>query len=378
MKAWNLRWDIKLRRFNFALGGLIFMSWSQRTLALGILGSVFLFTAQSQTAGAPALKKPSASYALSTRSRNLPCEIYRAANTPCVAAFSTVRTLYVSYSGPLYQVTRESDKTNRDVRVLPDGYADAGQQDSFCAKTACTITKIYDQSPKHNDLFVAPPGGAAKGKGPGGHDLPAVANALPIIAGGHKVYGIYIAAGMGYRNDKTSGIAVKGQPEGVYMVSSGTHVNSGCCFDFGNAETNNLDNRAGHMDAISLMCDRANPCKPHAGLDMEDGIYPLSPVPAKLAFVTAMGANDGQHKYAVYWGDSQKGSLTSTGLIPLPKGYSPMKQEGAIILGIGGDNSNASIGSFFEGAMTAGKPSDATMKDVQANIVTAGYAIPHS
>lgn len=34
------------------------------------------------------------------------------------------------------------------------------------------------------------------------------------------------------------------------MVASGTHVNSGCCFDFGNAETSTDDN--GHMDAVNL------------------------------------------------------------------------------------------------------------------------------
>ena len=34
------------------------------------------------------------------------------------------------------------------------------------------------------------------------------------------------------------------------MVASGTHVNSGCCFDYGNAETNNRDNGNGHMDAV--------------------------------------------------------------------------------------------------------------------------------
>jgi hypothetical protein len=335
------------------------------TLILGVLGFFSLVPVQSQQkAGMAAPKKP--------------CDIYQAAHTPCVAAISTTRALYAAYFGPLYQVTRKSDKTVKDIRLLPDGYADAAKQDSFCAKSVCTITKIYDQSPRHNDLTIAPPGGAARGKGPDGQDLPAIADALPIMAGGHKVYGVYIAAGMGYRNDKTSGVAVRGQPEGVYMVASGTHVNSGCCFDFGNAETNNLDNKPGHMDAISLMCDKDNDCKPHVGLDMEDGIYPPFPVPAKLDFVTAMGKNDGQHKYALYWGDSQKGGLTSSGLIPLPpKGYAPMQQEGAILLGIGGDNSNSSIGSFFEGAMTAGAPSDVAMKDVQANIVSVGYAIPH-
>ena len=50
-----------------------------------------------------------------------------------------------------------------------------------------------------------------------------------------------------------------------------------------------------------------------------------------------------------------------------------MHQEGAIILGTGGDNSNWSAGSFFEGVMTAGYPTDAADNAVQANIVSVGY-----
>jgi Alpha-L-arabinofuranosidase B, catalytic len=333
-------------------------------LLMGLLGSAALLAAQSPASkGVPA-------------SDIRPCEIYNRAHTPCVAAFSTARVLVANYAGPLYQVTRQSDKTTKNIGILSDGYANAATQDTFCDKTTCTITRIYDQSPRHNDLTIAPPGGAAHGRGPGGYDLPAIANALPVTAGGHQVYGIYISAGMGYRNDKTSGIAVNGQPEGVYMVASGIHVNGGCCFDFGNAETNNLDNDTGHMDAISLML-RGSPVKPRVGLDMENGIYPDLAVPTGLPFVTAMGANNGQKNYTVYWGNAQKGTLTSTGLLPLPpKGYTPMHQEGAILLGIGGDNSNASIGSFFEGVMTAGTPSTATMNEVQANIVSVGYAVP--
>jgi hypothetical protein len=37
----------------------------------------------------------------------------------------------------------------------------------------------------------------------------------------------------------------------------------------------------------------------------------------------------------------------------------PSYQEGAIVLGTGGDNSNWSVGTFFEGVMTAGYPTDA-------------------
>lgn len=301
-----------------------------------------------------------------------PCDIYAAARTPCVAAFSTARALYGSYSGPLYQVTRKSDLTTANIGVLSDGYANAAEQDGFCANTTCTIAKIFDQSPHHNDLTVAPPGVSLKGVGPGGQDLPAVAGSLPITAGGHKVYGVYLSAGMGYRNDATLGIAVNGQPEGVYMVGSGIHVNSGCCFDLGNAEKDNHNSGPGHMDAINLRCDSQG--KLHVGLDMEAGIYPSFPVPSGIPFVTAMGANDGQHNYAVYWGNAQAGCLKTSGSLPLPKGYSPMQKEGAIILGIGGDNSHWGVGSFFEGAMTAGAPPSATMIAVHANVVSVGYA----
>ena len=54
-------------------------------------------------------------------------------------------------------------------------------------------------------------------------------------------------------------------------------------------------------------------------------------------------------------------------------GYSPKKLQGAIIFGTGGDGSNTGTGTFFEGAMTSGVPSDSVDDAVQANIVPAGY-----
>jgi hypothetical protein len=50
-----------------------------------------------------------------------------------------------------------------------------------------------------------------------------------------------------------------------------------------------------------------------------------------------------------------------------------MKKQGAIILGIGGDNSKGSAGTFYEGVMTSGYPSDATEDAVQANIDATTY-----
>jgi Alpha-L-arabinofuranosidase B, catalytic len=93
-----------------------------------------------------------------------PCDIYGAAGTPCVAAHSTTRALYASCTGPLYQVLRESDGKTLDIGVLQPsgsdagGYADVTAQDVFCAGTTCFISLIYDQSPRHNHLYQAPPG----------------------------------------------------------------------------------------------------------------------------------------------------------------------------------------------------------------------------
>ena len=58
--------------------------------------------------------------------------------------------------------------------------------------------------------------------------------------------------------------------------------------------------------------------------------------------------------------------------------YDPMRKQGAILLGNGGDNSVGSQGTFYEGAMTAAGtfPTDATNQKVQANVVAAKYDVP--
>ncbi|MFJ9250888.1 MULTISPECIES: arabinofuranosidase catalytic domain-containing protein [unclassified Streptomyces] len=310
----------------------------------------------------------------------LSCDAYGYNGFPCVAAHSTVRALYSYYGGPLYQVQRASDKATTDILPLSaGGYANAATQDSFCASTTCVITKIYDQSPEWNDLTVEGAGGA------GGADHGADAAALPVTVNGHKVYGVDIVGQTGYRDNSTTGIAVNGQAEGMYMVASGTHVNSGCCFDYGNAETSTTDTGNGHMDAVNLGTEcYFGPCTgsgPWVEADLENGLFSggngsdTDNAGNSSKFVTAMLKNNGQTTYALKGGNAQSGSLSTwySGPLPTRGGYVPMKQEGAIVLGTGGDNSNASIGSFFEGVMTQGYPTDAADNAVQAGIVAAGY-----
>ncbi len=54
-----------------------------------------------------------------------PCDIFAAGNTPCVAAHSTVRSLYARHTGTLYQVKRASDNATQNIGLLSDGYANA-------------------------------------------------------------------------------------------------------------------------------------------------------------------------------------------------------------------------------------------------------------
>jgi len=139
--------------------------------------------------------------------------------------------LYAAYNGPLYQVQRASDKAYTNVGLLTaGGYANAATQDSFCASSACTITKIYDQSPNHNDLPISW-GGYWKGPGPNGADLGADAKALPLTIAGHKAYGIKVTQGVGYRVDNAKNAPTGAQPEGIYMVTSSNYVDKWCCFD---------------------------------------------------------------------------------------------------------------------------------------------------
>src|ERR1700753_1410119 len=162
-----------------------------------------------------------------------PCDIYASGGTPCVAAHSTTRALYASYSGPLYQVRRSSDNATTNISPLSaGGVANAAAPDSLCGGTSRVITEIYDQPAHGNNLTDAPAGGAA-----GGPDALANATAAPVTVGGHKAYGVYVAPGTGYRDDHTSGIATGDAAEGEYAIFDGTHYNGGRCFDYGQPRT---------------------------------------------------------------------------------------------------------------------------------------------
>jgi hypothetical protein len=327
-----------------------------------------------------------------------PCDIYAAGGTPCVAAHSTTRALYASYKGPLYRVMRLSDKHVKDIGVVAPraarfrdagGYADAAAQDAFCVNAACLVTKVYDQSPNHNDLTQAPRGGFS-GPAMGGFNNLPIADMAPITIGGHKAYGVFIEPGMGLRNNDTRGIATDDQPEGMYWVLNGQHFNNGCCFDYGNAEIDSRDDGNGTMETSyygnATAWYHGPPPGPWIMTDQENNLVgcvnpgstsKLCPdLPSITSrFVTAVAKGE-PHHWASLGGDAQQGALSTMFDGPrVDSSYDPMRKQGAIVLGNGGDNSNASQGTFYEGVMTDGYPTDATDNAVQANVVAAKYDV---
>jgi len=319
--------------------------------------------------------------------------------------------VFGGYTGPLYQVCRGASApgpnscpggNTRDIGIVEGGYADAAAQDAFCAGGSCTISIIYDQSPNNNDLRPAPAGGAKNTP-----DNPAIATDLPITLGGHNVYGVFFKPGMGYRAGCTGcgtpvpiGIAVDDEPETEYMVTSQNGLVNGCCFDYGNAETTSRDDGNGTMETLyfggGVVWGTGSPGGHNNGpwimADLENGLYAgwennqdqniSTNTPLRFPFVTGVLVGDtaekngGRGRFALYGGNAAGDTLLRTlydGIRPAKPGYVPMQKQGSILLGIGGDNSGTAGGQWFEGAVTTGAATLATVNAVQANILAAGY-----
>ena len=152
---------------------------------------------------------------------------------------------------------------------------------------------------------------------------------------------------------------------------------------------------------------------PHVMADLENGLWAgncagVNPqnTPLPFPFVTAMvkGGRPGGG-FALKGGDATRAALKTMYEGAYPPRYS-MKKQGSIILGIGGDkcvwsaarvyraparhaqphitppppssplaSSNGGVGSFFEGALTAGYSTDATDAALQAGIAAAGWGL---
>ena len=323
-----------------------------------------------------------------------PCDIYAAASNPCGAAYSTIRVLSSKYTGPLYQVRSGSSAMNtgsggmtKDIMAV-DGYADTATQDTFCSGMTCTISVLYDQSGNKNDLKAAPAGLTNGGSYAAMPDFESSATKGMLMVNGHKVYSLYMNTREGYRtplNVKATGVPMGNTAQGIYELADGTHSGSACCWDFGSVSPD--PTKYVTMNTLffgtATFWDKGTGSGPWFMGDFEGGVWaggsasgtgntnnsnPSLKVQFALGILhTPVG------KYALRMADIKTASDLTTaydGNIPSGKTWG---NAGGIVLGVGGDNSNNSYGTFYEGAVVNGSPSNATDLAVMQNIQAAGY-----
>jgi hypothetical protein len=320
-----------------------------------------------------------------------PCDIFVASGLKCATAHSSVRALYSAYSGKLYRLKRDSDKTYLDILTSePGGVADSSKQDSFCTGTKCYITRIWDQSPNGNYIDAETQDAEEVSARPkeGNNDMQPV-NAMQesLTVGGKKVYAVYMKQRNAYWHDGSkTGMPLGKEPQGIYMVTSGKHSAPGCCFNYGNGPLGRVVTACGTIDAVNFssnkMWDYGAGNGPWIMADFECGLAAggkgNSKIPSMtMPYVTAIEKNKGSGDYVLRGGDAQKGTLTTFLTAKIPQGGGTLDKKGAVNLGSGGDccysNWTMSEGNFYEGAIVAGYPSDDVEDKVQANIVAAGY-----
>ena len=329
-----------------------------------------------------------------------PCDLYAAASpaTPCVAAFSMIRALTKKYSGPLYQVRSGSSSTNtgtggttHDIGMTADGFADTAAQDAVCTGTVCTVSKLYDQSGNGNDLIRAAKGLAGNGTRSGEDCYESSATKGTLTVAGHNVHSLYMAQYEGYRLTSVGKNMPRGTAaQGIYMLADGTRSGTACCWDFGNVTTD--PTKYGVMNTLFLgtaYWGKGAGSGPWFMADFEAGVWaggskagdpgwgslndahPANPNNPSMKVPYAFGIlKTTTTNYTLKAGNIQSGALTTSYDGALPKS---MDNLGGITLGVGGDNSNNSWGTFYEGAITAGAPSEASDTAVYANVQALGY-----
>jgi hypothetical protein len=103
-----------------------------------------------------------------------------------------------------------------------------------------------------------------------------------------------------------------------------------------------------------------------------NGAHPPNPANPSLRVPFALGyLKTDQNNWSLRMADlSTATAITTAYEGGLPK---QMANEGAIVIGVGGDNSNNSWGTFFEGAVLAGFPTDEAELAVMQNLKAIGY-----
>ena len=336
-----------------------------------------------------------------------PCDIYAAANMPCAAAYSMVRSLSKTYKGPLFQVRAGSSSTNNtmsggttaDIKPGADGFVDAATVDAACGTGYCTVSVLYDHSGNGNDLKRAPKGTSAGGASGLLDNYESIATKGQVTAGGHRVYSLYMNRTEGYGTTVAGKNMPAGdsQPQGTYELADGTRKASACCWEFGNVTY--LPATEYHFaDTLCLGHTYWGNSKDSQwfgfGADFEGGVWAGGAVngdpgwggyngtfttntanPTMSAAKFALGfLRVNPTTWAIHVADlSLASALTKAWDGGIPS-IVTMDHRGGIVLGVGPNNSNNSLGTFYEGAIVSGYPTDDIELAVMTNLLAVGYA----
>jgi non-reducing end alpha-L-arabinofuranosidase len=257
--------------------------------------------------------------------------------------------------------------------VSAGGYVDTNALTQFCSGTTCGVSILYDQAGNGNDLSQA------------------TAIYQPVIQywslGNGMQLPMAVTVDRQYlRNrDKTSKIPVGAASQTEYFVIHGKYFNAKCCWDYGNMEAQVKSDGVATMSALNFGTSDNGFASPGAGtgpwvmVDFESGVYagpnrigvvnPGSPT-ITYNLVTGLSKTNGTTSWALKVGDASKGELVTAWNGALPNGYNPLRQEGGLSLGEGGDGSKLGTGAFSEGVVIAAVTSDATDNLMQANITS--------
>ncbi|HMA96100.1 MAG TPA: arabinofuranosidase catalytic domain-containing protein [Polyangiaceae bacterium] len=361
-------------------------------------------TRQVGSGGATGGSATSGAGAMTAAIQGLPGDVAKAAGTPFVAAHAMTRALFASYAGPLFKALRDSDKQEKDIGIVASTrLVDMTALDSFCSGTTCKVTTLYDQSGNGNDLWrgdVATNAPMDNGEAPKLCDLIAIeymqlsdGSRLPVAV---ETGAMWKAKAQCLRNrDKTKNMPLNASPQTTYAIFHSKYLNNNCCFNYGNTGKRIHYTGPGTLSALNFskieFWSKGTGKGPWVMVDWEQGVYagniakcgsgaaqsadctatgenPNPPITFDV--VTALAKHDGTKHWQIKAGNAKSGSLTvSIDLPTLPKGYSPLKQEGGLGLGEGGAGDPNGTGGFSEGAVVAAETTDAVDNAIQQSIV---------
>jgi hypothetical protein len=187
------------------------------------------------------------------------------------------------------------------------------------------------------------------------------------------------------------------EPQAIYMLADGTRTGTACCWDFGNVSPNPKTYAV--MNTLffgQAFWGKGAGTGPWFGADIEAGVWMGGSNPGEPGWGDLDTADDapantnnpalrvkyalgflktapGPERYALRMADLATATTVTTAYAgDYPAGRN-LDSQGAVVLGVGGDNSNNSWSTFYEGAIVAGFPADGTEDAVFQNLKALGY-----